>query len=375
MGYKGMLPKKHKNCTEEFSGVSDSLNKELILSNIRKFKILSTLPYDKISFWYENIHSFSRKEFTFFKNKKLGVINKALYIVKLASTVGKGNFDLVLLTGGEKVDLAYLAICSLFLKKKTPHFIVCAEWTPRKSRVKSFIQKAYFKLIDGLIEEVQPISKEEIDIYHKKFGVPRKKLKAIPFSTTLTGYDLKPKKGDFILTGGVSFRDYDMFLKVANELSLPIEIGIPGGCESLPTIGDVKKTHIKIHFNLSRKEFMQKTADCRFFVMPLQPTLERSVGDQSILNAMYFGKIVIATDSIGPRIYIRNGINGFLVPESDPSAWVSAIRHVISLNDDEYAEISSNAEYTAKEIFNEEKKLLKIMDSANSFLAERSRRG
>ncbi len=367
----GMEYKKDEHCFDEFSGYSEKLNKEQILSNIRRFKILSTLPYDKISFWYENIHSFKSNGSTFSMDKRVRGLSEFVYIIKLLSTVARGKFDLVLLTGGEKVDLVYLAISSLLLRKKIPHFIVCAEWTPKKSKLKAFIQKFYFKLTDRLIEEVQTISKEEVDIYHNRFGVPKKKLKPIPFSTTLTGYNLKPQKGDFMLTGGASYRDYRTFLKAVNEFSLPVEVGIPGGNEN-QFMNELKNPLIKFHFNLSRKEFMQKTADCRFFVLPLQPSLERAVGDQSILNAMYFGKIVIATDSIGPRIYIRHGFNGFLVPESDPSAWVDIIRHVVSLNDEELAEISSNAEYTAKEIFNEEKKLLKILDSANAFLEGRS---
>ena len=113
---------------------------------------------------------------------------------------------------------------------------------------------------------------------------------------------------------------------------------------------------------------MNKTANCKVFAVPILPSLGRSVGDQSILNAMHFGKIVVATNSIGSRIYIRNGINGFLIPESDSNAWVEILNHIYALDEKEYAKIAANAEYTAKQIFSEENRLLRILDSANTYL-------
>jgi len=41
---------------------------------------------------------------------------------------------------------------------------------------------------------------------------------------------------------------------------------------------------------------------------------------RTIIEAMFFGKIVIASDLGGPREIIQSGVNGFLVPSGDPSA-------------------------------------------------------
>jgi glycosyltransferase involved in cell wall biosynthesis len=108
-------------------------------------------------------------------------------------------------------------------------------------------------------------------------------------------------------------------------------------------------------------DFMRKTSQCSLFLLPIIPGVKRIAGDQSILNAMFYGKIVIATDSIGSRNYIVNGINGFIVPESDSEAWINTINYALNLNTREYEKIVSNAIYTAKEVFSETNRIKKIL--------------
>lgn len=135
-------------------------------------------------------------------------------------------------------------------------------------------------------------------------------------------------------------------------------------------MGDVttQKNNIKIHYGLSRINFMKKTAECKITALPIVPNLKRSVGDQTILNAMFYGKIVIATDSIGPRNYIINGVNGFLVRESDPKSWIEIINLVLQMDKYEIEKITSNALYTAKEVFSEKNRLIRILNSLNQHL-------
>jgi glycosyltransferase involved in cell wall biosynthesis len=111
------------------------------------------------------------------------------------------------------------------------------------------------------------------------------------------------------------------------------------------------------------REFYKKMSQCRIFAVPITPGLERCAGDQSILNAMSFGKIVIATDSIATRLYIKNGINGFIVPESNPSKWRDMIDYIYSLDEKEYEKIGSQAEYSAKYVFSEKMRLYKTLYS------------
>lgn len=329
---------------------------------LKEYKILSTLPYQRVDFWIKNVSTITR--------------NRGLReLIKFFSQLFfyNRNYDIVLLAGGERTDLFYLAIAGLLNICKTPHIVVDAHWQKSKN-IAHLLQKIMLILGSRIAVQFQPHSEEEIELYNRNFGIPIEKLKSIPWSTSLIGYNIIPKKGNFILTGGASFRDYKTFLLAIRELNLPVEIGLPKNY-SLPLRNLTKGSHnILIHNSLTTREYYQKMANCRVFALPIEPKLERCTGDQTLLNAMYFGKIVIATDSIGSRIYIKDGINGFLVPEADVAAWNDKIKYVFNMDEKEYSKISSKAEYDAKVVFNENIRLFRILKSVIDFLNSRSAR-
>lgn len=333
-----------------------------LISSLEKYKILSTLPFEKVDFWNSCVTTVESKPIHnvgALKNLKLSLLR----IAKILSEFLRGDYDAVLITGGEKSDLIYLAMVRCLFWKNIPHIIVGAEWNIPSSKTKLFLQKLYFHFVKKLILEIQVYSREEISIYSRSLSIPEDKFKRIPFSTTLIGYDFSPSNMGFILSGGSSFRDYKTFIEAAKKIPYPVEIGIPAGFPL--NFGNLVGTsdNIKIHYGLPRTEFLKKTTQCKIMALPIVPNLKRSVGDQSILNAMFYGKIVVATSSIGSRNYIVDGVNGFLVKESDPESWVETIDKVFKMNADEFERISSNAIYTAKEIFSEKNMLMRILHS------------
>ena len=331
---------------------------ELLCGRLRPYSILSTLPYPKIAFWNSTVQNLPRRP-TWLDHwtRKIGIDDITLIARLLRHANGH---DLVLLTGGERGDLIYLALAGLLPWIKTPHIIVDAHWQKASSRIGAALQRLILRMGDRLTRQVQPHSEEEVELYHDLFAVPFEKLHPIPWSTSLIGYDIKPSAGDFILTGGESYRDYDTFARAIAPLDLPVEIGLPRTMQ-LPACLRQLPPHVRVHTTLTNLEYMEKVAGCRIFAMPIVHGINRCTADRAILNAMHFGKIVVATDSIGSRPYIRHGINGFLVPEGDPAAMATALRHAFSLGPEQYGAIARQAEYDAKCRFNEELRCARIL--------------
>jgi glycosyltransferase involved in cell wall biosynthesis len=50
---------------------------------------------------------------------------------------------------------------------------------------------------------------------------------------------------------------------------------------------------------------------------------------QAVLEAMALGKPVIASDASGNAVILRDGLDGLLVPPTDPAAWARAIDRVL----------------------------------------------
>jgi glycosyltransferase involved in cell wall biosynthesis len=246
---------------------------------------------------------------------------------------------------------------------KTPHIIVDAHWEPEQG-IAGFVQRLILKMGSRVIHQVQVHSPEECDIYEKEFGIDKQKIVDIPFSTSLIGYDLEERSGDFILTGGRSFRDYPTFCKAIENLPYKVEIGLPSDYP-LDEFNKIQtKSNVTIHTTLSNREFMDKMASCKVLALPITPKLKRSTADQTILNAMYFGKIVIATNSIGSRIYIEDGVNGFLVDEEDSESWKDALQRIYNLDSHIIDNIKNQAKSDARNKFSEDIRLYKTLDSA-----------
>lgn len=332
-----------------------------------QYKIYSTLPFTETKFFYDHVETAVSGKGWFTRTfERLGVGDPVIIWKLLTNSYRQ---DLVLLSGGDRGDLIYLAIAGMLPFIRTPHVLVDAHWQPEGGLLNK-LQRLLLRLGRRLLVQVQPHTAEESKIQEEYFGVPSTLSHPIPWSSSLIGFDIEATPGNYIVTGGVSFRDYKTFFDAVRGLPYPIEIGAnptamgADAAVDFSGVSDLDKSSVIIHTDLDNRGYYRKVAQSRVFVMPLIPGLLRSAGDQTILNAMYFGKIVIATDSIATRAYIQDGINGYIVPPSDVAAMRAAIETVYNLSDEDYLRIAQQAEYDAKVTFGEERRVYRTASAA-----------
>jgi glycosyltransferase involved in cell wall biosynthesis len=340
-----------------------------------RVRVLSTLPFSKVPFWTECVETLpARRNFLSRLTDRVGIPDITLLFRLLARA---HRYDLVLLAGGERVDLFYLALAGLLPFLRTRHVIVDAHWQ-RSRGLAYLLQKLLLRFGRRLTAQVQPHSTEEIPIYHGLFGVPLDKLHAVPWSTSLIGHDVSPARpdepGGFVLTGGLSFRDYETLLAAVDGLDLRVEIGLPNQPAAQRIVERGRGLpNVACHTDWSNAQFIRKMAACRVFALPIEPGLTRCTADQTILNAMYFGKVVVATSSIGSRAYIDDGVNGLLVPEKSVTAWRETLQRVYAMPDEKYREIGRRAAHDARALHSEPLRLVRTLEGA--LAAARSTRG
>jgi glycosyltransferase involved in cell wall biosynthesis len=333
-----------------------------------RFRILSTLPYGKAPFWNRVVTTVPTKpNFLTPLTRKAGIPDLFVIFRLLARA---HRHQVVLLAGGERADLVYAALAGLCLWIRTPHVIVDAHWQ-KAGGLGGRLQRVLLSLAARVIVQVQPHSTDEIEIYEREFGIPRAKLRAIPWSTSLIGYQLPPCSRDegYILSGGHSFRDYPVFIKAAGELGLRVKLGISAQ-EVGPNLRALVARYpsISLHSDWSNDAYFKQMAGCTVYAMPIQQGLTRSTADQTILNAMHLGKVVVATDSIGSRIYIKHGENGFLVKEPTEANWKAVLQQAMSLSDPQYDAIGDQARFDAQVQFNEFARLGRTLDNVLEIL-------
>jgi glycosyltransferase involved in cell wall biosynthesis len=328
--------------------------------------MVSTLPYRKVVFWTRVVQELPAKQSVLrYLTGRFGIPDPTLIFRLLRAAP---SADLVLLTGGERADLIYAAIASLCPWIHTPHVIVDAHWQ-RAEGIGHMLQRLLLRLSRRVVRQVQPHSEEEAPIYSALFGIESMRLHAIPWSTSLLGHevDTAPTDEGFILTGGFSFRDYSVFLPAAAACGYPVRIGIPSSQVTPALRAQIARLKtVSLHTDWTNADYVQQMKRCKVFAMPINQGLTRATADQTILNAMFFGKPVVASDSIGPRIYIKDCDNGFLVHQPTVQAWCDALRSACELSMADRELLSQRAACDARLHFNEPLRLARTLDAALS---------
>lgn len=346
-------------------------------SAVGRLRVISTLPFCKVGFWRDSVTSVEANAHS--KGGILGRVWRRLgvpdptVISRLLRLAPRA--DVVLINGGERADLFYLALAGLMPWIRAPHLIVDAHWQPGETKLLRALQRVILRLGRRLLAEVQIHSPEEIALYERNFGIPRHLLKPLPWSTSLQGYRIRRQAGasDAIVTGGHSYRDYETLLAAVSGQPWNVRIGLPAS----PVTAQVREAaaalpNVNVVSNWTFDQYWQQVADSRVFAMPIVAGLQRCTADQTILNAMALGTIVVATDALSSRLYIRHGQTGFLVAEGDPLAWRETLNHVYALPEVEAQRIRDAACLEASTTFSEEERLLRTLERAA--MAARDRR-
>jgi glycosyltransferase involved in cell wall biosynthesis len=102
---------------------------------------------------------------------------------------------------------------------------------------------------------------------------------------------------------------------------------------------------------VSHDEYIDLLRSAEAVVVALRSAVRRSAGQQTYLNAMWFGKPTIVTDAIGVRDFVADGVNG-LVVDGTVEGYLKALRWISDpANVAEVSRLSAEAQRTAREDF------------------------
>lgn len=232
------------------------------------------------------------------------------YALALFRELRRSDFAII---AESSLDGRLLCVLNAFLGRK-PVFLYECLWDQPESWVKRQLHRLYLRLIDPAVIGYVVFSRSDVESYAQAFPVPRSKLVAIPYCTTLEGYAFAEQDEGFIFAGGDSLRDYRQLAEAVRDLPYRVVIATgladPFGGPCPPNVTAQRVSH---------EQFRSLMASAAVHVVPLAATSVRSVGHQTYLNGMAMGKPVIVTDTRGTPEYIDHGTDGVLVQPGDHS--------------------------------------------------------
>ncbi|MEP7118003.1 MAG: glycosyltransferase family 4 protein [Acidobacteriota bacterium] len=207
---------------------------------------------------------------------------------------------------------------TLFRMRRPRHVIVQFIMRERTASLGSRLKYAFMGWCFSSVDLCVCSARAECDYYARAFGWPRSKLAFVPFHTDPRFLDIPVQDGDYAVSAGRSFRDYDTLLDAWEGLDVPLWVVGYKGARPAPQNVTIKR-------EIPLADLTTLIAGAGIVVVPLE---ERriSIGQSVILQAMAMGKAVVVTRVDGTVDYVEHMKTGLLVPPRDPAALREAVR-------------------------------------------------
>ena len=234
------------------------------------------------------------------------------------------NFDVVYTVGVREAQM-YGLLCALFGAGGKPHIaseILLDENRPANLvwRMKRTVRRFALRRVRRLIV----FSSGERELYARQLDLPLERIVFVPFHTNILEPAALPA-GTYGFAAGRSLRDYKTFFAAVEDL--PQQFIVVADRASVA--GLARPANVELHCDIPRKKYLELLEGAQYVVVPLKAEF-RSTGQVVVLEAASLGKPVIASNVVGVRDYITDGVDGLLVPPGDPAALRAAIQRVAS---------------------------------------------
>lgn len=244
-----------------------------------------------------------------------------------------GRYDTVLLDGSVGAPQLYSdLLATVVAGRRTRVVISDATWKRGTNALDRWAGRALLRAIDTPRVTYCVLSSDELELFPRTWSVDPRRVVFTPFCLTFDDDELAaPTSEDGgVFAGGDSVRDYRPLLEVAPTLDAPVTIAtrVLAGVDAPEPVRVGPVPHA---------EFNRLLRAARVVVVPLAAGLERSAGQQTYLNAMAIGKLVVVTDSPGARDYVEHGVTGLVVPPDDAAALADALRWALRPGEEQRA--------------------------------------
>lgn len=261
---------------------------------------------------------------------------------KYAMNVGVWELPLVLLKvarvlfAARKTDYLFTFECdltsfavallqTLTFTRRPRHVILQFIMREKTARLSSRLKYLFMRFCFRSVHRVVCSSRAEADYYRRVFGWNDQKTAYVPFHTHPALLRDTPTAGEgYIIAAGRSFRDYPTFLSaVAGLPTRVIVVASPSSMGNHPV-----PANVELRFDIPSNELNVLLEGSQVVVLPLEER-KISTGQSVLLQAMSLGKAVVSTRTAGTEDYVRDGVDGMLVPPRDPAAMRTAIESLL----------------------------------------------
>lgn len=231
----------------------------------------------------------------------------------LVSVSYKDEVPIVTFAGSHGFVFAFLQYCFRFFFKPRAHVVFDLLLMRKRRGILGLFDNMKMGVFSRAVDLAIVWGETDPEDYSREYNIPKEKFLYHHYHTTMENFEFKIGDEGYIFAGGNTARDYRTFIEAVKSIDHPVFIAT--------TIEGIKKMaepwkHIEVSA-VTPGEFYQKMASCKMLVECHLPDSFRTVGHQTMLNAMWMGKPVVIADRNSARGYIDDEEEGLVVDSGD----------------------------------------------------------
>ncbi len=253
------------------------------------------------------------------------------------------NYDAVV-TGAEHVGSMFALLQSLLRSQRTrrTHVVIDFPWSASPGRLRLFLKRLQMKVtarsMDTIFALAGPETVERLtSALHTRPGL----FQFVPYHCWVSDPRPRVSEGSYVFSGGDN-RDYATLLRAVEGAPYHVII-----CTRDQSYFEGRRIPRNVEIaTVPPERFDELLANCGAAVIPLPAEGMHTAGHTVILSAMALGKPIIISCKGEYSYYVRDQVNGVLLPPGDSDGLRACIDRV--LMDTGYAgKLSANALKTA----------------------------
>jgi glycosyltransferase involved in cell wall biosynthesis len=227
-------------------------------------------------------------------------------------------------------DVVACVILGLLAPRRRPAVALMGDmWEPNRG-LRGLMERLVVRLADRAVDRYIVYSTGELASFPAIWGVdPAKMRTALCYCHTAetdpAGED--PPREDYVFAGGDSARDYEPLVEAAGHFPGTRFVLATSWTSRTPLPPNVELVLAR-RTPTSHAEFIRLMRGARAVVVPIRRDIPRSIGLQTLLNGLLFGKPTVIVDSHGVRDHAQDGVDA-LVVDGSVADYRRALEHVL----------------------------------------------
>jgi glycosyltransferase involved in cell wall biosynthesis len=206
----------------------------------------------------------------------------------------------------------------------------------------NFLKVAYVRWLFRQVEFVVCHSRFECGEYEQFFKIAAEKFRYVPWASGVPfarfAHATEPIPEPYAVAAGRSWRDYETLISAASNLPIKFKII----CDSYDTLPNkLYPPNIEVLRTCFGEAYHETIQKSQFVVIPLSAD-RLSAGQMVLVQAFYFGKPLVISDTPTVRDYVKHEDSGLLVPINDQVALHNAMARLME-NGALYEKLSKSA--------------------------------